>query len=184
MANLEKMKKYFGLIIMLNGLCINAQIDLVEDVKIELMDNFESQIGERISSGNPYAYETPKKYNLKDVHQMAVYPGCEKFMGNNAKLNECLVENISTEVISKDPILSTKEEFSITLDFLITKEGKIFNVNPVSNGNRILEKSARNSLMRLSTRMRNHNILILPAKSKDGENLDLQMNVTLKKENP
>src|SRR5690606_38921924 len=99
------MKKYVGFI-MLFGICVSAQIDLVEDIRLDSNEKYESQEGETNSSNkNTPTHEVPKTYTVSEVSEMAVYLGCEEFKDRKQKSQQCLSQKLSEVLmIELEPI--------------------------------------------------------------------------------
>lgn len=113
-------------------------------------------------------------YKVRDVAQMAIFPGCERFAGNNEKLQDCMSEQLQNELgnqLSDFENIAHRQninEAMAKVQFIIDKSGKIIDVKPLNGGNAELSKEAKQALERISKRMVQKGKFIKPAKFEDG----------------
>jgi len=127
-------------------------------------------------------------FTARQVKDMAVYPGCEKFKGNKDKLIQCFSEKLSGELNDQlsdfGEVLSSRGESKAIakLQFVIDKSGKIIQVQPMKGSHADLGRESEKALERIATRLSSRGKLIEPAKLEDGSpvNLQFQIPVTFK----
>lgn len=120
--------------------------------------------------------EQPEKtvFSPREVKEMAIFPGCERFAGNNEKLQDCMSEQLQNELgnqLSDFENIAHRQninEAMAKVQFIIDKSGKIIDVKPLNGGNVELSKEAKQALERISKRMVQKGKFIKPAKFEDG----------------
>lgn len=127
-------------------------------------------------------------YTVREVKEMAVFPGCEKIKSNRLKeVNQCLASQLSGLLNEKlDGIETIMNQHGITkafaiIQFVISKEGVILGVANTEGSDPILGHAAVNALNMISEEIKP----IRPAKLKSGEmvNILYQMPVTYENDN-
>jgi len=125
-------------------------------------------------------------YKVREVTQMAVFPGCEKFTGNNGKLQNCLAEQLQKELssqLSDFEVVANRQgihEAVAKVQFIIDKSGKIIEIKTLNGGNKELSEDSREALERISKRMIQKGKYIEPAKFKDGTPVNLMFTIPVK----
>lgn len=140
--------------------------------------------------GNTETVETVEEnndiYYARDVSEMAVFPGCEKFTGNNSKLTNCMSQQLQKELVNQiTDFESTAQRQGINeavakIQFIIDKSGKIVEVKTVNGGNVELSKEAKQALERISKRLVQKGKYIKPAKFNDGTDVNLILTIPVK----
>lgn len=138
-------------------------------------------------SGNE-APEQPKKstFTVREVSQMAVFPGCEKFAGNKTKLQTCLSEQLQKELGTQlndfNDVAQRQgiNEAVAKVQFVIDKNGKIIQVKALNGGNVELSKESKEALERIAKRMVQKGKYIQPAKFEDGTPVNLAFTIPVK----
>src|SRR5690606_25734419 len=126
--------------------------------------------------GNLLFSQQQQLYTSKKVKEMAVFPGCENINPkdkneiincNNQQLSQLLSAELKgfTEVMKQN---KTAEAIA-NLQFVISKEGIIFNVNELEGSNPVLADAAVFALNKISEELPP----IRPAKLKDGTPVNL-----------
>lgn len=125
-------------------------------------------------------------YFVRDVAHMAVFPGCEKFAGNNEKLQKCLSDQLHNELsgqLSDFEVIANRQGIDqavAKIQFIIDKSGKIVEIKTLNGGNQELSKESRDALERISKRMIQKGKFIQPAKFKDGTPVNLIFTIPVK----
>ncbi|SMC43249.1 energy transducer TonB [Moheibacter sediminis] len=141
--------------------------------------NDEGGNGEKVEENN-------NTYYARDVSEMAVFPGCERFTGNNLKLTNCMSEQLQKELANQiTDFESTAQRQGINeavakIQFVIDKSGKIVGVKTVNGGNVELSKEAKEALERISKRLVQKGKYIKPAKFNDGTDVNLILTIPVK----
>ena len=125
-----------------------------------------------------YSFAQTKSYTVKNVDQMAVYPGCDK-TSSNQELTDCFARKISAALGSTIDITVLENEYKDKKDvnfvskamLTITKDGKIDNIEVI--GDEKLNKLVKVGLNRINENLEINNTSIIPAKDEKGKNVDL-----------
>lgn len=125
-------------------------------------------------------------YTAREVSQMAIFPGCEKFAGKKDKLQTCLSEQLQKEL--GEQLIEFNElahrqginEAAARVQFIIDKSGKIVQVKTLSGGNVQLSKESKEALERISKRFIQKGKYIEPAKFEDGTPVNLTFTIPVK----
>ncbi len=118
-------------------------------------------------------------FTARQVSEMAVYPGCEKFKGDKTKLQKCLSDKLSSELGDQlsdfADVLNDRGETSAVakLQFVIDKSGRIIQVQPMKGGSVELGKESEKALQRIASRLASRGKNIQPAKLEDGSPVNL-----------
>lgn len=125
-------------------------------------------------------------YSAREVSEMAVFPGCEKFTGNKNKLTSCMSEQLQKELMGQlSDFEVTAQQKGINeaiakVQFVIDKSGKIVEVKTVNGGNVELSKDSKEALERISKRLVQKGKYIKPAKFDDGTPVNLIFTIPVK----
>ena len=129
-------------------------------------------------------------YSARQVRDMAVYPGCEKFAGDKTKLQQCLQQKLSEELGDQladfaEVMNSRGESSAVTkIQFVIDKTGKIIQVQAMKGSggyiNEQLGKEAEKAIQRIATRLASRGRLIQPAKLDDGSSANMIFQMPVK----
>lgn len=153
------MKKIYTLLLFFTAFHLFAQktseIDKYPvDVKIEAADNFTA----------------------RQVSEMAIFPGCEQFAGTDkAELQKCFSQNITNLLVTKLENFAEKmTELKINsatskLQFVVSKNGKLIQIQAISGGNNELGFASENALKEIATEIP----AIRPALLEDGSPVNL-----------
>lgn len=142
--------------------------------------------GENDGGTEEPAKEDNTIYSTRQVTEMAVFPGCEKFAGNKTKLTSCMSEQLQKELIgqlSDFEITAQRQGINEALakvQFVIDKSGKIVEVKTLNGGNVELSKESKEALERISKRMVQKGRYIKPAKFNDGTPVNLIFTIPVK----
>src|SRR5690606_11436994 len=77
-------------------------------------------------------------FTAREVSDMAIFPGCEKFKGDKAKLTNCLYQKLNQELGDQlsdfaETLASRGESQAVAkLQFVIDKNGNIIQVKPMA----------------------------------------------------
>lgn len=118
-------------------------------------------------------------YTAKDVAQMAVFPGCEKF-NDKKDLQSCISEEINKQLVSVlDPQIDflqglRMKEIVSKLNFVITKNGKISGIEH-AEGNYQLNEIAITAFQNYAK-----NLQVKPASIEDGTLVNLVFQLPIK----
>ncbi len=124
-----------------------------------------------------------RNFSPREVSEMAIYPGCEKFKGDKEKLQSCLAQKLSDALTDQladfGDVLNNRGETKVTakLQFVIDKSGKIIQVKPMSGGNADLGREAKSALERIATRLSSSGKTIQPAKLSDGTSVGMNFSL-------
>lgn len=129
--------------------------------------------------------ENNKIYSAREVTEMAIFPGCEKFAGNKTKLTTCMSEQLNQELGNQLDFETTAQRQGISeavakIQFVIDKSGKIVEVKTINGGNVELSKESKEALERISKRMVQKGKYIKPAKFDDGTPVNLIFTIPVK----
>jgi len=125
-------------------------------------------------------------FTARQVSEMAVYPGCEKFKGDKNKLQQCLSQKLNDELIDQlsdfADIMNDRGETQAVakLQFVIDKSGKIIKVEPMKGGSVELGKESEKALERIASRLASRGKIIEPAKLEDGSPVNLVFQLPVK----
>lgn len=126
---------------------------------------------------------------LREVTQYAIFPGCEKFMGDNNKLNSCFGEQLRILFENKSFSLQDKYEkkykpkkqnpkseirISAIIDFSVTKTGKLEVVRLREGSDEELGKDASDILNVLFD-----SLIVEPAQLSDGTPVSLALHIPI-----
>lgn len=140
-------------------------------------------------NGNDGGIEKPEEnnkiYSAREVTEMAIFPGCEKFAGNKTKLTTCMSEQLNQELGNQLDFETTAQRQGISeavakIQFVIDKSGKIVEVKTINGGNVELSKESKEALERISKRMVQKGKYIKPAKFDDGTPVNLIFTIPVK----
>jgi protein TonB len=161
------------------------------DNKLLGLENKEGKETNSIKSINkptePAAKPAPVgNFTARQVSQMAVYPGCEKFAGNKTKLQQCLAQKLNDEL--QDQLSDFAETMSdrgettaiAKLQFVIDKSGRIIQVQAVKGSQVDLGRESEKALERIATRLSSRGKTIQPAKLEDGSPVNLVFQLPVK----
>lgn len=152
------------------------------DVGIQTSDNG----GSGTDSGTTVEQPEKTNYYVRDVANMAIFPGCEKFTGNNDKLQKCLSNQLNKELsgqLSGFEVIANREGIDqavAKLQFIIDKSGRIIEIKTLSGGNKELSQESRDALEKISKRMIQKGKYIKPATFKDGTPVNLIFTIPVK----
>ncbi|HTO38859.1 MAG TPA: hypothetical protein VL021_10570 [Brumimicrobium sp.] len=129
-------------------------------------------------------------YSVRNVKDMAVFPGCEKFAGDKNKLQQCLSQKLNDELNDQladfAEVMNNRGETSAVakISFVIDKSGKIIQVQAMQGGggyiNEQLGKEAEKAMQRIATRLASRGRLIQPAKLDDGSPVNLNFSIPVR----
>lgn len=115
-------------------------------------------------------------YNYRTVNKMVVFPGCEDIDSNSkSKLQLCLQQKLTESLSQELSYFSDYMEESgmptafVKVRFIITREGKIKNINAVKGGTPELGKAAEKALTKIALELPP----IQPATLTDGAKVNL-----------
>lgn len=118
-------------------------------------------------------------FTAREVSEMAVYPGCEKFKGKKEELQKCLAQKLNEQLGDQlsdfaETLNDRGESQAVAkLQFVIDKSGKIIQVKPMSGGSAELGRESKTALERIATRLSSSGKTIQPAKLEDGSPVNL-----------
>lgn len=128
-------------------------------------------------------------YSPRQVKDMAVYPGCERYEGKKAELQKCMQQKLSDELGNQmsdfaDVMNNRGETTAVAkVRFIIDKSGNIIQVSGIKGGNsRInedLAKEAELALQRIASRLARRGS-IKPAKLEDGSSVNMQFEIPVR----
>lgn len=133
--------------------------------------------------------EAPKEERVAEpvtvnrVKDMAVYPGCEKFRGKKRELIKCFSDNLTKDILryldTEFPDVD-KQRVAVQLEFHVSPDGTITNVNPKA-GDNIFKPEAKRALEKVADNLARRGKKIEPATMADGSKATLifQNNVIL-----
>lgn len=123
-------------------------------------------------------------YTARQVNQMAIYPGCERFKGNNTELQRCMAQKfqevLSDELQSFIDQMASRGESSAgaRVSFVIDSKGNLIQIKadpaPGPRVNSDLAKETENALKRVNDRLNRRGRGIQPAKMDDGSDVNLR----------
>lgn len=172
--------------------------------EIKEMDNkllgFENKEGEETDKikEKPTEKEKPKgdgegkkpaptgNFTAREVSEMAVFPGCEKFKGKKEDLQKCLAQKLNEQLGDQlsdfaETLNNRGESQAVAkLQFVIDKSGKIIQVKPMAGGSAELGKESKTALERIATRLSSSGKTIQPAKLEDGSPVNLVFQLPVK----
>lgn len=131
------------------------------------------------SKGEGKAPAPVGNFTARQVSEMAIYPGCEKFKGDKNKLQQCLSQKLNDELVDQlsdfADILNDRGETQAVakLQFVIDKSGKIIKVEPMKGGSADLGRESEKALERIASRLSSRGKVIEPAKLEDGSPVNL-----------
>lgn len=117
--------------------------------------------------------------SIKNVSKMAILPGCEKFT-DNTDLQKCIAKNINEQLRAVlDPQADyftnfRMKEIASKLQFVITKQGKIINIEHIE-GNQLLSEKAISAFENYAKE-----ITVQPASIEDGSLVNLVLQLPVK----
>lgn len=125
-------------------------------------------------------------FTARQVSDMAIYPGCEKFKGDKANLQKCLSDKLNDEL--GDQLTDFAEDMSsrgetqavAKLQFVIDKSGKIIQVQAMKGGSAELGKESEKALQRIASKLSSRGKAIQPAKLEDGSPVNLVFQLPVK----
>jgi hypothetical protein len=109
-------------------------------------------------------------YSAGKVHQLPIFPDCEKVSEDRSKLLSCISRELSIRVhknlVDFDEVMNQSgfEKAEATLQFLVSKEGVLIDIRPLQGGNPILGDAAAIALEKIAMELPP----IQPAKLKNG----------------
>lgn len=154
------------------------------DTGIQISDNGNGS-SETDSETNVEATEKTTYY-VRDVANMAIFPGCEKFAGNNDKLQKCLSDQLNKELsgqLTEFEVIANRQGIDqavAKLQFIIDKSGRIIEIKTLNGGNKELSLESRDALEKISKRMVQKGKYIKPASFKDGTPVNLIFTIPVK----
>lgn len=126
-------------------------------------------------------------FTARQVKDMAIFPGCEKFKGDKAKLTQCMSQKLNEELADQladfsDRMSDRGESSAVAkVRFVIDKSGKIIQVQALQGGaggvNAELGRESERALKTIATRLASRGKIIAPAKLEDGSNVNLQFDL-------
>lgn len=126
-------------------------------------------------------------FTARQVKDMAVFPGCEKFSGDKTKLTQCMSQKLNEELGDQladfsDRMSDRGESQAVAkVRFVIDKSGKIIQVQALQGGaggvNAELGRESERALKSIATRLASRGRLITPAKLEDGSSVNLQFDL-------
>lgn len=151
----------------------------------------QNNLSNLVDSGNlvkkPVLVNTPEKiWSARDVSEMAIYPGCEKFVGNNKKLQDCMASNLNKELgiqLSEFNDKARNENIDVAvakLKFVVDVNGRIVQIKALNGGNESLSQEAQKAMEQISERLKQKNKIIKPAKLSDGTPANLIFTIPVK----
>ncbi len=109
------------------------------------------------SFGNLLLSQEAALFSTREVKEMAVFPGCEKIDPTdknkmNACLSQQLSQRLSTKLIGFDEVMeqSRLSKAVAKIQFVISKEGIIIDINELKGSNPILAVAAVQALVKIS----------------------------------
>jgi protein TonB len=126
-------------------------------------------------------------FTARQVNEMAVFPGCEKFKGDKTKLTQCMSQKLNEELGDQlsdfsDNMSNRGESSAVAkVRFVIDKSGKIVQVQALQGGsggvNAELGRESEKALKTIATRLSSRGKIITPAKLEDGSSVNLQFDL-------
>lgn len=129
--------------------------------------------------------EENKIYNVREISDMALFPGCEKAGPGKKELQECMSAALERELnVQLEDFRQKAHEDGLTsartrLYFIVDKSGRITNIRAHESGNDILGVEARKALNRIADRLYKRKKYIKPAKLDDGTPVNLNFTLPL-----
>jgi len=125
----------------------------------------------------------PQNFTARQVKDMAVFPGCEKFKGDKNKLQACMTQRLQGEL--GDQLSDFAQVMADNGDaravarvqFVIDKTGKIIQIKAMEGGgpaiNKKLATESEKAMQRISQRLSARGKPIEPAKLDDGSSVNM-----------
>lgn len=124
-----------------------------------------------------------QNFTARQVNEMAIYPGCERFKGDKNKLQSCMQQKLTLEL--NDQLSDFAQVMSDNGDtkavtrvqFVIDKTGKITQIKAMEGGgpaiNKKLATESEKAMQAISKRLSARGKGIEPAKLDDGSSVNL-----------
>lgn len=144
---------------------------------------------EKLNIENAVKDDFSGNYTTRQVAQVAIYPGCERFKGDKPKLQKCLSDKLTGEL--QDQLSDFAEKMSNSnerravakVSFVIDKSGKISAVKAMKGNGREIDEllgiEAEKALQRIAQRLVSRNKMIEPAKLDDGSAVNMSFTLPI-----
>ncbi len=139
--------------------------------------------GEGTKPAPPPPPPPPQNFTARQVKDMAIYPGCEKFKGDKNKLQSCMQQKLTLELNDQlsdfaQVMADNGDAKAVTrVQFVIDKTGKIIQIKAMEGGgpaiNKKLATESEKAMQRISQRLSARGKPIEPAKLDDGSSVNL-----------
>lgn len=126
----------------------------------------------------PAPQAPPVNYTARQVKDMAIYPGCDKFKGDKEGLQRCMQQKLNLELIDQlsdfaQVMSDAGETKAVTrVQFVIDKNGNITQIKAVEGNGPVINKKlaveSEKAMQRISKRLSSGRKSIEPAKLDDG----------------
>lgn len=150
----------------------------------EIADGNDTGIGKNNGDNRPNGLVSDTKtVNVREVTQMAVFPGCEKVANTKKELTDCMSLKLKEEIgnqLSDFSMIAEKNNLTkvkAQLNFVVDKNGRIVQIHTVGNGDKILGTEAQKALDRISRRMIQKQKFIKPAQMSDGTEVNMLFSI-------
>lgn len=126
-----------------------------------------------------------KVYTVREISQMAIFPGCEKSGPGKKAIQDCMARELGRELdLQLSDFRRKADEYGLNsartrLYFIVDKSGKITHVRAVDGGDKMLGTEAQKALRRIAERMEKRRKYIQPARLDDGTVVSLNFSLPL-----
>lgn len=126
-----------------------------------------------------------KVYTVREISQMAVFPGCEKAGPGKKEIQACMARELEKELnVQLSDFRRKADEYGLDaaktrLYFIVDKSGKITHIRAVDGGDEMLGAEAQKALRRIADRMEKKRKYIQPAQLDDGTVVSLNFSLPL-----
>lgn len=133
----------------------------------------------------PKQPESKKIFNVRDVTKMAVFPGCESFLGNKDALQACMAKKLKNELgreLADFQDIASRYNLNkaqTRLLFMVDRAGRIVQIKAVQSNSPELSIEAEMALERIARRLNQSGKFIQPAEIDDGVKVNMNFSLPL-----